>query len=170
MIRLLGAMLLSGGASALGLLAAAQLNRRVQSLRALLSALELLERELSYRLTPMPALLGELTRRSPPPVNGFFARCLDGLSTLGERTLSDLWNEALEAVPMYLAEEERQVMRELGGILGRYDGEGQRESLGLARARLGQQLSAAAEERTRLGRVYSVLGLTAGTVLVILLF
>lgn len=169
MIKLFGAILLAGGAAFLGFSAAAQLERRVKALRAILGALESLERELSFRLTPMPELLEALARRSQPPVNAFFARCLKGLDTLGENTLSDLWNEALEAEPMDLGAEDRQVLRELGGILGRYDGEGQREALSLARAQLGQCLTTAAEERTRLGRVYGALGLTAGALLVILL-
>lgn len=169
MIRLIGALLLAGGASLLGVLAAGRLDRRVRALQALLGALELLERELSFRLTPMPALLSTLAKRSPAPINAFFARCLAGLSALGERTLADLWEEALEKVPMDLEEEERQILRELGSVLGRYDGESQQESLGLARVRLGQCLVKAGEERSRMGRVYRVLGLAGGSLLVIVL-
>lgn len=169
MLKLVGAVLLAGGAAFLGFSAAAQLERRVKALRAMLGALESLERELSFRLAPMPELLEELTRRTQPPINAFFARCLAGLDTLGEHTLSELWNESLEAVPMNLGPEERQVLRELGGILGRYDGDGQREALALSRTQLSQCLTSAVEERTRLGRVYGVLGLTAGALTVILL-
>lgn len=168
-MKLLGALLLAGGAAFLGFSAAAQLERRVKSLRAMLGALEHLERELTFRLTPMPELLETLSKQSPSPANAFFARCLAGLDTLGEHTLSDLWNNALEAAPMDLGEEDRRVLRELGGVLGRYDGEGQREALALSRAQLGQCLTTATEERTRLGRVYGALGLTAGALLVILL-
>ena len=56
-----------------------------------------------------------------------------------------------------------------GGVLGRYDGEGQREALALTRVQLSQCLERAAEDRSRLGRVYGALGLTAGAFLVILL-
>jgi stage III sporulation protein AB len=169
MLKLMGAFLLAGGAAYLGFSATARLERRVRTLRTLLGALELLERELSFRLTPMPALLERLAKQTRPPVSTFFARCLDGLSDLGERTLSDLWSEALESVPMDLGQEDLLILRELGGILGRYDGEGQGEALALAQARLGQCLTAAAEERTRLGRVYGALGLSIGALLVILL-
>lgn len=168
-MKLIGAVLLAGGAAFLGFSAAAQLERRVKSLRGMLNALETLERELTFRLTPMPELLAELAKHAQPPVNAFFARCREGLDTLGEHTLSELWNEALDTVPMDLGPEDLQALRELGGILGRYDGEGQREALALARTQLGQCLTTAAEERTRLGRVYGALGLTAGALLVILL-
>ena len=57
MLKLIGALLLAGGAGALGCSAAAQLSRRVAVLRALLGALEGMEREIAFRLTPMPELL-----------------------------------------------------------------------------------------------------------------
>ena len=169
MLKLLGAVALAGGAAALGFSASAQLERRVRTLRTLLGALEVMEREVSFRLTPMPELLSALADRAAQPVGRFFAHCRDGLEDLGEKRLEDLWHEALEAVPMDLGEEERQVLGDLGGVLGRYDGEGQREALALTRTQLGGCLVRAAEERKRLGRVYGALGLAAGAFLVILL-
>lgn len=169
MLKLLGALLLAGGAAFLGLSAAAQLERRVRNLRAVSAALEQLTRELTFRLTPMPDLLSALVRETIPPVQAFFAYCRDGLDRLGEKSLSELWNEALDAVPMDLGAEERVALRQLGGILGRYDGEGQREALTLCQARLGACITHAEEERTRLGRVYGAMGLAAGAFLTILL-
>lgn len=50
MLKLIGALLLAGGAGALGCSAAAQLSRRVAVLRALLGALEGMEREIALSL------------------------------------------------------------------------------------------------------------------------
>ena len=55
MLKLAGALILMAGASSIGFGAAAQLRARVTSLRALIGGLELMERELSFRLTPMPS-------------------------------------------------------------------------------------------------------------------
>ena len=49
MLRLAGALMVAGGMSTLGFLAAGGLGRRVRTLRALAGALELMERELSFR-------------------------------------------------------------------------------------------------------------------------
>ena len=62
MLRLMGAVLLVGGCGAVGFSAAGRLARRVEVLRALLGALEGMERELSFRLTPMPELLERALR------------------------------------------------------------------------------------------------------------
>lgn len=169
MLKLAGAVLLTAGAAALGFSAAAQLERRVRTLRTILSALELMERELAYRLTPMPELFSILAERLAPPVGSFFKACRERLSQLGEKRLEELWEESLSEFPMDLGAEELQVLRELGGILGQYDGEGQREALALAQGQMKECLNHAAEERTRMGRVYGTLGLAAGAFLVILL-
>ena len=169
MLKLLGAVLLTAGAAAMGFSASAQLGRRVKSLRALLGALELADRELSFRLTPIPELLDELSRRSQSPACGFFGRCLDGLDRLGERSLGQLWEEALADWPMDLAEEDREALAELGQVLGRYDGEGQREAIALTRARLEGNLTAAEADRDGRGRLYQALGMAAGSFFVILL-
>ncbi|CUP11622.1 stage III sporulation protein SpoAB [Flavonifractor plautii] len=54
-------------------------------------------------------------------------------------------------------------------MLGRYDGDGQREALAHTRAELSRALEQAREAREKQGRMYQVLGITAGAFLVILL-
>jgi len=167
MLKFMGSLLLAGGATALGFLASGRLDRRVSTLRALLGGLELLEREISFRLTPMPELLERLATQTDPPVDELFAHCREGLDRLGEVSLGQLWREGLEL--LYLGEGERAVLAGLGDILGRYDSEGQQKALALTQSALERLLRDAGEERDRLGRVYRVAGTAAGAVLVILL-
>lgn len=169
MPKLFGAILLIVGAAAVGFSAAAQLTRRVRSLQAMLGALALMERELSFRLTPMPELLEQLAIHAAPPAADFFARCRKGLERLGEQSLGELWREALEAYPMDLGADEIQAIGELGDVLGRYDGEGQQAALARTRLRLEHDLERAEADSLRQGRVYGTLGLTAGAFLVIIL-
>lgn len=169
MLRLLGALLLAGGVGALGFSAAAQLGRRCRALRALLGALELIERELSFRLAPMPELLVRLERAAAPPADRLFAYCRDGLGDLDRVPLAQRWREGLRDPALLLNEEERALLDELGEVLGRYDGEGQLEAIARTRAQLAPCADRAREEREKLGRMYRVLGVTAGAFLVILL-
>ena len=168
MLRLLGAALLVAGCGGLGFSAAGRLARRVGVLRALLGALEGMERELSFRLTPMPELL-ERAAESPPPAGELFARCRARLDELGERPLSQLWRESVEDTPLGLTGPALLALEELGDVLGRYDGEEQRAALARTRAELGRALEQAREESEKQGRMYRALGLTAGAMLAILL-
>ena len=72
-------------------------------------------------------------------------------------------------VPLGLDGPGRLALEELGEVLGRYDGDGQREALAHTRAELSRALEQAREAREKQGRMYQVLAITAGAFLVILL-
>ena len=71
-------------------------------------------------------------------------------------------HSALETVSLPIKEEDRQILRETGEILGRYDGESQRLALEGLLARLEENLHQARADQERLFRVYLALGMTAG--------
>ena len=169
MLKLLGAVFLLVGGGGLGLGAIRKLEGRVTALRALVEALELMERELGFRLTPMRELLEGTARRVGEPVAGFLAACARGLDELGERPLSELWAEEAGERLTALRPRDLEAVLSMGAVLGRYDAEGQRGAIAASREELAGFLAAAAEERRKQGRVYGALGLTAGAFLVILL-
>ena len=160
MIRLLGAALLVGGGTALGLCAAGRLSGRVEAIEALLEGLELMERELAFHLAATAQLL-ERAARASPPARDFFTACRTGMGQLGEKTMADIWEEALPLAGD-IGRRAQLALGALGPVLGRYDGPGQQESLAAAREELTGCLEQARKERMRLGRVYCALGAAAG--------
>ncbi len=169
MLKIVGAALLLAGGAGFGWSAVKRLERRVNTLRSLTQALELMERELDFRLPPMKVLIGETARRSAEPASGFLRACVERMDELEGQPLSGLWQQAaLEALPA-LKPCDREALMSVGAVLGRYDAESQRGVLSAARERLTGFLADAVEERRRQGRVYGALGATAGAFLVILL-
>ena len=79
MLRALGALLLLGGALALGVAPSRELARRLAALEVWGEALALLERELAFSSPPMPELLAQLSRRSAFPVQEWASVVLNGL-------------------------------------------------------------------------------------------
>ena len=169
MLKMAGAALLLAGGVGLGVLAVKRLERRVTALRSLTEALELMERELDFRLPPMKELIRETARRSAQPASEFLNVCAEKMDEWDGQPLSGLWQQAaLEQLPA-LKPCDQETLFSVGAVLGRYDAESQRGVLSAARERLTGFLSDAVEERRRQGRVYGVLGATAGAFLVILL-
>lgn len=164
-----GCILLLCACGGLGLGAAGKLRARWTQLRTLVAALEEMERELQYRLTPLPELLAGLAARTAGPVGIFFSLCVREMDKLEEQSFSRLWGGALEGSGLDLEEEDRRLLLELGASLGRYDSRSQCQAIAQVRGRLEENLAAALERKERLGRVYGVLGLAAGALLVILL-
>ena len=170
MLRLVGALLLTAGASGLGLCAAGQLRDRVTALRALTDGLEGLRRELSFHRTAMPELMERGARQARAPARFLFAHCRDHMGELGERSFGQIWAAAVEAIPeLMLTEGEKTAVLELGQVLGRYDAEDQISALERAEETLRSCLAKAEEERRRLGRMYTALGAGSGAMLAILL-
>lgn len=169
MLRAIGAALLLTGSAGVGLAAVGRLEHRVTALRSLIEALELMERELDFRLPPMKELILETAQRSAEPASGFLRTCGEGIDELRGRPFSGLWRQtALEKLSA-LKNSDLEVLVSVGAVLGRYDGEGQRRAIAAVRERLVGFLDDASEERRRQGRVYGALSITAGVFLVILL-
>lgn len=169
MLKLIGAALILIGASSVGMGTAKELGRRSETLSAFLAALDRMEAELSFRLTPMPELLSRLSNELEGPVGAFFSTCEKGLSTLGDVPFSKVWNQALQEEQLALLPEDRVSLEQLGAVLGQYDVEGQRNAMEGVRHQLALCLEAARGRQRKIGRVYRALGVSAG-VLCILLF
>ena len=169
MIRLIGAALLTGGGAALGFGAVRHLEQRVQDLDQLYVGLAVIKRELNWRMTPMPELLARAAKETKDRVSDFYRLCSVGAGHLNGRPFYRIWQQGLTSVQLRIEPEDRAVVEQLGGVLGRYDGENQRTALDEALTRLEEQRKCAVEQRSRLGKVYGTLGLTAGAFLVILL-
>lgn len=169
MIRLIGALLTAAGGAFWGFAAARRLRRRARVLRQLAGAMEQMEREISFRLTPMPELMEELAAAYPPPVGTLFANCRRGLEDLGERSLAEIWRTALADTDLDLEGRGAAVLDELGEVLGRFEESSLRAALARAGAQLTREAELAREEAENRGRMYQTLGLASGGLVVILL-
>ena len=169
MIRLLGAAFLTVGCGGLGLLAVNRLDSRVRDLRELSAGLEILQRELGWRLSPLPEAMEAAAAGTKDRAAQFFSFGAQQSKRLAGTPFRTLWSKGLEQCPLRLNREDRSLLEQLGPVLGRYDGDSQRQAVENALASLSRQLARAEDDRRRLGRVYGVLGVTAGLFLALVL-
>lgn len=169
MMRLLGAALIVAGCGALGLAGVLRLDGRVRDLGELAAGLDALQRELGWRLSPLPQALDSAARTVRGPAAEFFAWCGQRAGEPDGQSFQQAWQEGLSAPSLRLEAGDRAFLARLGPVLGRYDGDSQRLALEDAAAGLRSLQGEAADDRKRLGRVYGVLGMTAGLFLAILL-
>ena len=193
MMRLMGAVLVAFGAAWLGLTAAAELGRKVRRLEQLSIGLELLERELWERGSPLPQVLEELSLRTGEPASTLFAQCAAACGRLDREPFPDAWRRLVTELEG-LTPEGRAALLPLGAVAlaegtnariidastahrtapGWVYGfpelkKGQREAIAQARSALERERERAEGEKLRMGRVYQALGLSGGAFLVILL-
>ena len=143
-MKLLGAGIVLLAALGIGLLLRQERRRHLASLRELVEALRLMEGELGLRRAPMAELLTTVAEQSEPGA-ALFCRCLSlSLTRLGEQSFASLWRECVDRCLPELAEAERQELRQLGQILGRF--ELSRQLGGLESCRMRLQLRLEQEE------------------------
>lgn len=169
MLQIVGKCLLLAGMTIMGIQHTLSLKRRVSCLHEFLMALERLERELAFALLPVDVLLGQMRSGAHGPTQHFFLSCEEQFCQRGEERLEEIWSNLLQATALPLREEDRVLLQEIGRILGRYDGDSQRLAFQRIHGRVEESIRKAKEEAERMGKVYPVLGVTAGFFFIILL-
>lgn len=166
MLRLLGALGVFCVLSWCGLQKALWYCRRVDCLAAWQSTLREGERQLCDLGIQTPEWLDWMQKQKT--LGAFAEQCRAGLERSG--SFSAAWRAALAQAEFPLEKDELWVLESLSDVIGRCDIAGQRAALRSAQDRLELYACRAGEEKRRLGKMWSVLGLSAGALAVVLLY
>ena len=163
----IGAALVFLACGGFGFSVAGAYRREIAILRQIEHMTNLMESELTYRLTPLP----ELCRKVGKAVGGITRRVLESLAQELEYQVrpdvSSCMHSALACVNSVPRSAERIYSR-LGTSLGQYDLSGQLQGLASVRQNCTCMLQRMEENRDQRIRGYQTLGLCAGLALVIL--
>lgn len=164
----IGALLIVLSCGGFGIGLAAAHRREEYALRQLVSALDLMECELQYRLTPLP----ELCRQAGQESRGCVGRVLLELSRELDAQISPEVSSCMQAALSNAGDIPSgtvQAMTYLGQSLGRFDLAGQLKGLEAVRNDCRRLLNEMALNKEQRLRSYQTLGFCAGAALAILL-
>ena len=166
-IKWIGAIFVIFGCGSVGFAMSSAHRRQEKDLRQLIGALDFMQCELQYRLTPLP----DLCRMTAAQCKGGLRTLFTSLACELEDQISpDVWhcmNAALAKVPE-LTKQTAETVRSLGRTLGRFDLDGQILGLENARQNCRAALEKLSENREIRLRSYQTLSLCAGAALAIL--
>ncbi len=163
----IGAMMIILGCGGFGFSLAAAHRREENTLRKLIGALDFMECELQYRLTPLPDLCRLAGQESTGCIREVLLKLSSELDAQIAPDVESCMSAALSAVPA-LPTRTREAFRSMGKTLGRFDLSGQLKGLEQVRASCRQQAEAMGVNREPRLRSYQTLGLCAGAALAIL--
>ena len=167
-LQIVGTVLVLVGCGGCGFSMAAECRGQERNLRQVQNALEILQCEIQFRLTPLPEVCGILKQACSGPVGAFFEELETQLRMPDAGELPLCAAAAAGRIPN-LPANCRRIMLELCATLGRYDTESQLRALVAAKD---ETLRALEELRAgQAGRIrsYRALGLCGGAALAILL-
>lgn len=167
-IRLLGAALIILGCGSFGFLLAASHRRESRLLQQLLAALDYMQCELQYHMTPLPDLCRQTAACSQGAVRSIFVLLAEELEDRLSPDVAGCMRTVLQKQPD-LPHKSRQMLESLGNSLGRFDLEGQLHGLEASRQACRRSLDELTQDQAVKLRSYKTLGLCAGAALAILL-
>lgn len=166
-IKIMGAILIIAGCGSFGFMITATHRKEVATLRSLIAALDIMECELQYRLTPLP----DLCRRTAESSSGIVKDMLFALSTeLNAQVSPDVEKcvlavlDNVKDIPTLTV----QAFQLLGKSLGRFDLDGQLKGIEMVRSESKRLLDVHTNNQENRLRCYQALGICAGAAMAIL--
>lgn len=162
-----GALLVILSCSVFGLSMAHSLRKRAEFLHSLVGLLTVMRNELCTSLLPVREVLDMLSRHGNGSAREFFSSCLKQLE---DRDFKTAWTAAALGSRVWgMDDEECRMLAELGGVIGRYEAEKQRELIDRAVEYFDMRAKLADEEKRRQYKLRAALGIGSGLMLAILM-
>ncbi|MHB8947319.1 MAG: stage III sporulation protein SpoIIIAB, partial [Bacillota bacterium] len=119
-LKIAGGLLVIAASTALGLLLAANFERRPRELNELITALGLLETEMTYSATPLAEAFASIASRAGHPARDLLTATRRRLTSGEGATAAACWAEAVAAVweRSALAPGDRDTLLDFGASLG----------------------------------------------------
>lgn len=171
MLKIMGCLIIMICSTSGGYLLAFGYTRRVRELRAFQHAIQSLESEILFTLTPLPQAVQRMAARLDKPMDRLFDLFGNILEQRAGYTAGEAWDMAVEHARGFLCfeREDLEIIRGLGKNLGSTDKVSQEKSFKLVKYQLEAQLVKAEEKRNRNEKLCKNLGFLLGAALVILI-
>ena len=170
MLKSLGLFLVIGSTSAVGFGYAKNVHRQLQQMRQLLSAIEYMKDEISYRMTPLEQVFEVLGAELSGAVGAFFACCCRRMRQERTSSIQDVFCAAMrDAAGLHLPRQAHGALASLALVLGKFDVEGQCRALDLASERIGRTIRELEDNRQERCRSYRTIGICAGFAVAVIL-
>lgn len=171
MLKVIGAVTLFLACGLFGLSAAAGYLRRPVELRAIRSALAMLETEIVYGATALPEAFQRVAGRSGRAAAPLFQMAAGEFKAAKGITAREAWDKALSTYypNTSLTVQDLSVLTDLGSSLGISDREDQTRHLRLAIEQIGSSTATAEAAAARNARLWSYMGFLGGLCMVLIL-
>lgn len=170
MIKLFGSIAIIVATTLFGFEFSNRLSRRTKQIRYLKIALEALETEIVFALTPLAEAFEKVSKQIPSPISDLFYEVSMKLYQ-EENSASSIWLSSLQnwEKKTDLESSEMNILSQFGKTLGKQDLENQRKQIRLAIQFFDQEEKLAMDVQKKYESMYKSLGLLAGILIVLIL-
>ena len=171
LIKIIGGLLIIAASGLLGIVYSNRLSQRHKELISLRRYMQMLETEVTYGATPLPAALENISGKAEGMLSDFFSCIAESLTGRSFYTVLEAWTYGADAVlgQSTLKKADLELIKSFGSILGCSDREDQKKHFELFYLQLKHQEDVALEEMKKSSKMYSSLGFLLGIAVFIVL-
>ena len=172
-IRYIFLILVVTGSTSIGFLLSKSYGDRVKELKTLSNLINVLQNKIKFTHKPLSSIFEEISQipqnQKEHGISKIFFKSTKKIET---RKLEDAWNDAIseERFFLNLKNEDIELIKSLGTLLGKTDIEGQMSEIEQFKMMLETQIKIAEEEKNKNSKIYKSLGTIIGLAIVIVLF
>ena len=152
--------------SLIGILISKKYVNRVNELRDFKNALNIFKTKIKYTYEPLPEIFAEISESIDSNISSVFKIASDKMNACAA---GEAWELALKMDELNIDEEDRNILRKLGKLLGKTDMQGQVNQIEMTSEFLDKQIRKAENQKDKSEKMYRILGMIIGMAIVIML-
>lgn len=153
--------------TAIGFFIAKSYQNRVVELKEFKNILNIMKTKIKFTYEPLAEIFKQISKDNESEVEKIFGQMANQITYYQAK---DVWENCIQDADISIKQEDKDVLKKLGKLLGQTDIEGQISEIEVIENFLDMQIENAEDERKKNQKMYKTLGIVAGLVFVIILF
>lgn len=150
----------------IGYLISKRYSSRVQELKEMQNAINILENKIKFTYEPLPEIFLQISTLLNNNIGEIFK---NASSNIKQRRANNAWEEALTNSQTNFTKEDLEILKNIGKLLGKTDKDGQVSQLELSKTFISSQIEKAENEEKKNSKMYKTLGTVVGLAIMIIL-
>ena len=171
LVKIIGGILILTATTYMGYKKSMKYKLRPLQIRELQTCFHMIENEISYLESIITEIFTKISESNKSTISGIFSRAAEIINAGNVTGAAKAWEISVteKAETTCLNDEDIEILKSFGKLLGTTDKEGQLNNIALTLHQLKNQEIKAEEEKSKNGTLYTRLGIMAGAAVVIVI-
>lgn len=139
---------------------------RLEELEEMQNALNILKTKIKFTYEPLTEIFNQISQEKSSKIEEIFENMTYKLEF---ENVKYSWMDAIQEADISITQEDKDILKELGKVLGQTDADSQVNEIEVTESFLNMQIEKAEEARKKNQKMYKTLGVVVGLVFVIIL-
>ena len=150
----------------IGILISKMYENRVKELRQFKNILNIIKTKIKFTYEPLAEIFNQISQEKSSTIEEIFENMTYKLAF---ENVKYSWMDAIQEADISITQEDKDILKELGKVLGQTDADSQVNEIEVTESFLNMQIEKAEEARKKNQKMYKTLGVVVGLVFVIIL-